>query len=99
MHERTEERLAAMLDTGRRELTDRLLAIRNERATAVATAYSDDGLVSATVDGRLRLVDLSLDERVFRTSDSAALAHTILTTVHAAADATVPRAGGDHGRV
>lgn len=60
------------------------------RATAPrlrATAESDDGLVSATVDGRGRLVALWLDARVYRTVDSRALAERIGATTLAAADA------------
>lgn len=64
------------------------------RATAPqlrATAESDDGLIGATVDGRGRLVTLWLDDRVYRTVDSRALADRIATTTLAAADAMCAR--------
>ncbi|WP_202918739.1 YbaB/EbfC family nucleoid-associated protein [Saccharothrix deserti] len=54
------------------------------RAKSRATAWSDDGLVEATVDAGDRLVGLRLDPRVHRNPDSAALARTVLDTVHAA---------------
>jgi len=61
--------------------------------TMRAEATSDDGLVSATVDGRGRLVELYLDDRVLRTTDSRALAATILDTVRAAARSAAHQAG------
>lgn len=50
------------------------------------TAESDDGTVTVTVDGRGRFVDLRLDARMYRTSDSRALAEDIVETVSHATD-------------
>ncbi|WP_163572785.1 YbaB/EbfC family nucleoid-associated protein [Fodinicola feengrottensis] len=50
-----------------------------------ATAESPDGLVAATVNSSGDVVELELDDRVYRTSDSAALAAAITQTIRAAA--------------
>ena len=50
-----------------------------------ATAWSRDGLVEVRVGGRGELTGLWLDGRIFRTTDSAALARDIVDAVHRAA--------------
>jgi len=70
------EQLRSDLDTlGRRirELTE--------------TAYSSDRTVGATVGGHGELRELVLDPRIYRTTDSAALAATIRDTITRATDA------------
>lgn len=64
-----------------------LRALRDRRVEATAT--SPDGLISATVDGRGRLVDLWLDERVYRAPDSKAFSRMVIDTIQAAATETV----------
>jgi DNA-binding protein YbaB len=67
---------------------EQVRALRDGIDDVRATAYSDDGLVTAVVNGRGELLDLELDPRVYRDQDSAALAGTIRATVRkAAADA------------
>ena len=102
----TSQRLSEMLEAGKRELAEQLRELKVASAESVATAESADGLVTATADARCRLVDLSLDQRIFRRPDSVALARTILGTVHAAAGeagqqvtARLGWGGGEHGRV
>jgi DNA-binding protein YbaB len=70
-------------------LAEAVREVRDGIDEVQATAYSEDGLVTATVDGRGALVDLDLDPRVYRDQDSRALAETITETIRAAAaDAT-----------
>lgn len=64
---------------------DGLLEVRRRLADVRATAESDDGLVAATVGGRGELLELTLDPRVYRTTDARALADDILGTVRRAA--------------
>ncbi|MGQ0837673.1 YbaB/EbfC family nucleoid-associated protein [Actinokineospora sp.] len=54
---------------------------RRKLDEASAIAYSDDGLVSVTVSGRGELLTLALDPRIYRGTDSAALASTIKDTL------------------
>lgn len=93
-------RLSSVLDAGKRELAEHFGELKKAYPESVVTADSADGLVSATVDGRCRLVELYLDQRVYRSPDSAALARAILDTVHAAAGEAGRRAGevADHRR-
>ncbi|WP_342663886.1 YbaB/EbfC family nucleoid-associated protein [Amycolatopsis benzoatilytica] len=51
-----------------------------------ADAESDDGLISATVGGAGELLDLRLDPRIYRKTDSAALAKDIAGTIHRAVE-------------
>jgi DNA-binding protein YbaB len=70
------------LQRARQNLGDthrRMLQVKGE-------ARSDDRLVKVVVGPRGQLVDLELDPRVFRNSDSKALAASILATVHAAVE-------------
>jgi DNA-binding protein YbaB len=69
-----------------------LLSVRDKLVGLEVTAESVDGLVEATVDGRGALVALALDERIYRTTDSAALARDILATVRRAAKLAAERA-------
>ncbi|WP_279582669.1 YbaB/EbfC family nucleoid-associated protein [Fodinicola feengrottensis] len=59
------------------EIATKLRTLRDESAKLEATAESPDGLVAATVNSRGDVVELELDDRVYRTSDSAALAAAI----------------------
>ncbi|HEX2132309.1 MAG TPA: YbaB/EbfC family nucleoid-associated protein [Actinophytocola sp.] len=70
-----------------------LQAVVRELDSIHAEETSPDGLVTATVDGRGRLVELYLDTRVFRTTDSRALAAAILDTVRRAAGTAADHAG------
>ncbi|GAA2427752.1 hypothetical protein GCM10010191_45830 [Actinomadura vinacea] len=63
------------------KLRDDLRTIRERADTVQATAESEDGLVSATVGSRGRLLHLDLDVRIFRAPDSRALAATISETL------------------
>lgn len=58
-----------------------LLTKRDMARRVRVTETSDDGLVSATTDGYGRLHDLTLHPRIYRTTDSRALARTIAGTV------------------
>ncbi len=58
-----------------------------ERLTDVkATAWSRDGLVKASVNGRGKLIELFLDSRIFRNTDSVALARDIVDAMHRAGE-------------
>ncbi|MGO1056130.1 YbaB/EbfC family nucleoid-associated protein [Crossiella sp. CA198] len=61
-----------------------LTALRERVRAATATADSADGLLTATVSGRGELLDLWLDQRIYRTSDARRLAEGITGTVRAA---------------
>jgi DNA-binding protein YbaB len=65
-------------------LAETLREVRDRIDAVTATAYSPDGLVAATVDGRGELTALDLDPRIYRDQDSAALADAITGTVRAA---------------
>jgi DNA-binding protein YbaB len=75
------------------KLRDDLRTIRERAETVQATAESEDGLVSATVGSRGRLLRLDLEARVFRDPDSRALAETLTGTLTRARE----RAGKDLG--
>jgi DNA-binding protein YbaB len=62
-------------------LRDDLLEVRERIADIEATADSPDGLVSATVVGRGELSELYLDPRIYRTTNSKALAKSIVDTI------------------
>ena len=66
---------------------EQVRALRDGIDDVRATAYSDDGLVTAVVSGRGELLDLELDPRVYRDQDSGALADSIRRTVRDAAEA------------
>jgi len=70
--------------SGYEELADRIQAARREADDALITEYSQDGLVTAVVNGRSELVELELDPRIYRDQNADALAKTIMATVRAA---------------
>lgn len=79
------------------ELASALREIRDALAEIRSIADSPDGLISATTDGHGRLLELELDPRVYRTTDSQALTTAIADTVRAAAEAAeaeIARIGG-----
>lgn len=59
-------------------------ALERELGEIRGSATSADGYVQATVDLHGRLLDLTLDERIYRTPDSIRLAQTITRTLQAA---------------
>jgi hypothetical protein len=63
-----------------------LLTVQSELGKVRATADSDDGLVRVTVGGRGEVIDLELDPRIYRTTDSGALAGTILEAIRQAGE-------------
>lgn len=67
------------------DIASRARKLRDVTADIEATADSPDGLISATVNSRGDLVKLELDDRIYRTADSVALAATITATIQAAA--------------
>jgi DNA-binding protein YbaB len=82
-----------MIDPARRRadyerLRDDLLEVKARIADIEATADSPDGLVSATVVGRGELSELYLDPRIYRTTDSKALARSIVDTIRDAVGQT-----------
>lgn len=66
------------------QLADEIRGIQRELAEVVEEAESPDGLVVARVDARGDLLDLRLDPRIYRDTDSTALARTIAQTCRAA---------------
>ncbi|MFF0147915.1 YbaB/EbfC DNA-binding family protein [Amycolatopsis sulphurea] len=70
-----------------REFASALRGFRKTLTGIEATADSPGGLVRATTDAHGRLLELELDRRIYRATDSRALAATIAMTVHAAAEA------------
>jgi DNA-binding protein YbaB len=60
--------------------------MRRKLDEARATAESEDGLISATVSGRGELMELTIDPRIYRSADSAALAANIKATIGDAAE-------------
>jgi DNA-binding protein YbaB len=69
-----------------RQQRQELRALRTRQIESAAT--SPDGLITATVDGRGRLLDLWLDERIYRTQDSRAFARVVIDTIRTAAEAS-----------
>jgi DNA-binding protein YbaB len=70
------------LDYGK--IRDDLLTVQRELAAVEASAESGNGLISASVDGRGELVELRLDPRIYRDTDSGALAKAITATIREA---------------
>jgi DNA-binding protein YbaB len=71
------------------ELAGELRDFRRSASEVRGSAESADGLVTAVVNGDGALVELGLDPRIFRTTDSEALAGKIQQTiVQATEDAT-----------
>lgn len=63
-----------------------LVAVRDLMREVVESAESDDGLVTATVDGRGLLLDLRLDPRIFRAGNARLLAEQVTSTVRRATE-------------
>jgi DNA-binding protein YbaB len=72
-------------------LRESLATLRQNVQEVTETAYSLDGLVRATVDAQGQLTELALDPRIYRTTDSAALAETITATIREAVAAAAGR--------
>lgn len=70
------------LETQAQQLMANARELRKRLAGLERTAESPDGLIEATVSGDGTLADLVLDPRIYRTTDSAALAAAIVTTVN-----------------
>lgn len=66
-------------------LAEQMRAVREGIDDIRATAYSDDGLISAVVGGRGELRELELDPRIYREQDATALASRIVATIRDAA--------------
>lgn len=62
-------------------LRDDLAEVGRRIEEVEETADSPDGLISATVVRRGELVELYLDPRIYRTTDSKALAESIVDTI------------------
>ncbi|TDO50626.1 YbaB/EbfC DNA-binding family protein [Kribbella sp. VKM Ac-2527] len=62
------------------KLADDVTAARRAVSELRGHADSADGLVTVTVDGDGRLIDLELDARIYRNADSVALAEQIKQT-------------------
>jgi DNA-binding protein YbaB len=73
-------------------LRDGLLAVQQSLGEIRATHDSDDGLITATVGGRGELLELTLDPRIYRTTDSVALAEGIMATIKLAAESAADEA-------
>jgi DNA-binding protein YbaB len=71
-----------------------LLAVTETLRDVEATAWSRDGLIEASVGGRGELTELRLDGRIFRDTDSVALAGDILDAVHRAAASAAEQVAG-----
>jgi DNA-binding protein YbaB len=82
MREESLPRLENYLDYRTRRAD--LLALRAALPDIRESAYSDDGLIGVTLGGRGEIVDLLLDERLYRVTDSRRLAGNIGATVRAA---------------
>jgi DNA-binding protein YbaB len=74
------------------ELAEAVTAARSKLDELTGQAESDDGLIRAQVDLNGALVSLDLDARIYRTTDSRALADEILATAKAAHDEVTRRA-------
>jgi DNA-binding protein YbaB len=72
-------------------MRDELAGLRSSVQEITETAYSPDELVRATVDAQGQLMELALDPRIYRTTNSAALAETIKATIGTAVAAATAR--------
>lgn len=61
-------------------------AVQRDLSDRRASATSRDGLVTATVDGRGRLLELTIDRAAFRYPNSRALRNAVLEAVRGATD-------------
>jgi DNA-binding protein YbaB len=91
MSERIPRSLSQDPDLRYEQLREDLLTLRRDMAELAETAYSPDGLVVATVGAQGALKELVLDPRIYRTTDSVALAETIVATIRDAATAATAR--------
>lgn len=66
-------------------LAEQVRAVRDGIDDIRATAYSDDGLITAVVGGRGELRELELDPRIYREQNATALASRIVATIREAA--------------
>lgn len=73
------------------KLRQDLATLRESMEKVTETAFSEDGLVSATIGPRGELSDLVLDPRIYRTTDATALAAGIAATIRAATAAVTAR--------
>lgn len=67
-------------------IADQVRSMRDGVDDIRATAYSDDGLVTAVVGGRGEVLELELDPRVYRDQDPDALATSIVATIRDAGE-------------
>ncbi|MEA2685220.1 MAG: hypothetical protein QOE93_415 [Actinomycetota bacterium] len=67
-------------------MAEDIRSMKKRLAEIRATAESEDGLISVTVGGTGRLLELWLDPRVYRAPDSVALARAITDTLHQATE-------------
>lgn len=68
-----------------RKAADNIPKTQERMRSLTGEAWSDDGMVKAVVGPRGQLVDLEIDPRLFRQSDSGALRAQILSAASAAA--------------
>lgn len=68
-----------------------LASLRRSMEEVSETAYSEDGLVAATIGARGELKELVLDPRIYRTTDAKALAASIIVAIKDASDAVTAR--------
>jgi DNA-binding protein YbaB len=61
--------------------------LQRQLSAVIATATSDDGLVTVTVGPNGRVVDVEIDPRIYRRPDSRRLGETITATIQVAAAA------------
>jgi DNA-binding protein YbaB len=71
---------------GYEKLADAVCAVQKGLAEIEATADSPDGMITATVGGRGELLTLTLDPRIYRDPNSAALSRDITATIHDAVE-------------
>lgn len=81
-----------------RRMSDAMGAIQGELRSLTVSANSPDRLVTAVLNSDGRLVELTLDPRIYRTQDSAALAEIILTTIEQGRDEVERKAADIRGR-
>ncbi|WP_165777396.1 YbaB/EbfC family nucleoid-associated protein [Amycolatopsis antarctica] len=74
------------------QLSAEIRAVQRELAEIVEVAESEDGWISAKVDARGDLLELTLDPRIYRDPDSKALSRAIEQTYRAARAAADERA-------
>jgi DNA-binding protein YbaB len=73
------------------KLRQDLASLQESMEQVAETAFSADGLVSATIGARGELKDLVLDPRIYRITDAKALAESIATAIREATAAVTAR--------